>query len=65
MRKLLKISIMVLGGFLMAQISLLFFVGIHKLVDLIPFNENLMFATFFIGGIASILALFIMNEREG
>ena len=65
MRKLLKISTLVLGGFLMAQIILWLFAGLGKLVELIPFNEPLMWAIFFIGGAGSIITLFIMNEREG
>lgn len=65
MRNILKISILVLVSFLMANITLLLFAGIGKLVELIPFNEPLMWAIFFIGGAGSIITLFIMNEREG
>lgn len=64
MRKLLKISILVLVSFLMANTTLLLCAGIGKLVELIPFNEPLMWAIFFIGGAGSIITLFIMNERE-
>ena len=65
MRNILKISILVLVSFLMANTTLLLFAGIGKLVELIPFNEPLMWAIFFIGGAGSIITLFIMNEREG